>query len=89
MINRKIKDGVSEVARLNGSFGQTKCGQAQVSVSGKYMQLAVPRSAIGLEGSSEFYFKVADNIANPEDIMDYYVSGKSFPLGRMSYQYLG
>ena len=89
VINRKLKNGVSEVARLNGSFGQTKCGQAQVSVSGKYMQLAVPRSVIGLEGSSEFYFKVADNIASPGDIMDYYVSGKSFPLGRMSYQYLG
>lgn len=89
VINRKLSNGISEVTRLNSDFSGQKCGTAQVSVQGKYMQIAVPRSAIGLENSNSFYFKVADHIENPSDIMDYYVSGKSFPLGRMSYRYLG
>lgn len=89
VINRKISGNVSEITKLNSDFSGKKAGQAQIDVQGKYMQIAVPRSAVGLNNSNEFYFKVADNITNPSDIMDYYVSGKSFPLGRMSYRYLG
>ena len=89
VINRKISGSNSDIIKLNSSFGGTKCGTAKVNVSGKYMQIAVPRSAIGMSNSTNFYFKVADNVTNPSDIMDYYVSGKSFPLGRMSYRYLG
>ena len=34
-----------------------------------------------------FYFKIADNIVEYTDICNYYVSGKSFPMGRLSYYY--
>jgi hypothetical protein len=32
---------------------------------------------------------VADSVEHPEDIMDYYVTGRCMPMGRFSYQYLG
>ena len=89
VINRSISGSDSDILRLNSDFSGEKCGTAKVSVSGKYMQIAVPRSAIGMADSTSLYFKVADNITNPSDIMDYYVSGKSFPIGRLSYRYLG
>jgi hypothetical protein len=89
VINRKINGNTSEIWKLDSSFNGTKVGTAKVSVSGKYMQIEIPRSAIGMQSSNSLYFKVADNITNPSDIMDYYVSGKSFPVGRLSYQYLG
>jgi hypothetical protein len=89
VINRSISGNESDIIKLNSDFTGDKVGTAKVNVSGKYMQIAVPRAAIGSEGSDNIYFKVADNIENPSDIMDYYVSGKSFPLGRLSYRYLG
>ncbi len=89
VINRKISGSNSDIIKLNSDFSGTKCGTAKVNVSGKYMQIAVPRAALGMQNSNSLYFKVADNITNPSDIMDYYVSGKSFPLGRLSYRYLG
>jgi len=50
----------------------------------------VPRSALGLgENENTFYFKVADGVENYKDIMDYYVTGRSLPMGHLSYQYLG
>ena len=87
VINRTISGNESDITRLNSDFTGTKCGTARINVTGKYMQIEIPRSAIGMQESNSLYFKVAGNITNPADIMDYYVSGKSFPLGRMSYRY--
>ena len=38
------------------------------------------------QGKWEFV-KVADNVTHGDDIMDYYVSGDSAPIGRLSYEY--
>ena len=32
-------------------------------------------------------FKVSDNVTNYDDIMDYYVTGDSAPIGRLSFSY--
>lgn len=54
------------------------------------MQISIPRSLIGMDkGGDSLYFKVADSVEHPEDIMDYYVTGRCMPMGRFSYQYLG
>lgn len=68
----------------NGS--KTKCANAAYSIIGCYLQIQLPISAIG---NSEFYFKVADSIENPDDIMSYYVSGESLPMGRFSFYFPG
>ena len=69
--------------------GNTKViGNASLKVSGKTMQLAISKSALNMQNDT-FYFKVADSVVNINDIMDYYVTGRSVPMGRFSYQYLG
>ena len=40
-----------------------------------------------MSGSDTFYFKVADDVGDPSQIMNYYTSGSSLPLGRLSFQY--
>lgn len=65
-------------------------GNADVSVSGNVMQLRVPRALLGMSAQdARLYFKVADSVEHPEDIMDYYVTGRCMRMGRFSYQYLG
>ena len=52
------------------------------------MQIAVPMTALGItDGEPTFSFKVSDNVTKYDDIMDYYVSGDSAPIGRLSYRY--
>ena len=52
------------------------------------MVVAVPLSALGLTAEScHIEFKVSDNVTKCDDIMDYYVSGDSAPIGRLSYSY--
>lgn len=91
VINRK-PDGSGEttIERLNNDFSGEVVGKARYVVNGEVMQFEVPRESIGLQdntGKEYFYFKVADEVENPSNIMNYYTSGKSLPLGRLSYIY--
>ena len=58
-------------------------------MSGNILQLKIPKTALGIEGRASVYFKVADGIDRPDDIMNYYVSGRSVPMGRLSFRYIG
>jgi hypothetical protein len=52
------------------------------------MQIKIPLSTLGLTADNcEIQFKVADNVAKFDDIMNYYVTGDSAPIGRLSYNY--
>ncbi len=88
VINRSRTDTTASIERLSADYsGETLGATATYSVQGTVMQVSIPRSALGLEAGGDFYFKVADGIADPAEIMDYYVSGRSMPVGRLSYLY--
>ena len=89
VINRSgVANGVTRVLRLDENGNGTDVGAAAYTVQGNVMQIAVPRSVIGMDGGSDtLYFKVADRVSDPLDIMTYYTSGKSLPMGRLSYRY--
>jgi len=87
VINRSSQGSVD---KLDESMKTTSCGQAEVTVKDNIMLITVARSVLGLEANNNsFYFKLADNVENSEDIMDYYVTGCSLPIGRMSFRYVG
>ena len=86
-VGRNSENGVSSVEKLGKDFTSSSAGTAEYSVSGNVMQIKIPRKAVGLEVARQFYFKVADGVQHPEDIMDYYVSGTSLPMGRLSFIY--
>lgn len=58
----------------------------------RMLHVAVPRAALGLpagDGSLQFDFKWADNLQDPNEPLDFYVSGDVAPDGRFSYRYVG
>ena len=90
VIGRSEQDGKLAVEKLSADFSGEKTGEAEYALSGKVLEIKVPRQALSLAADvNSFYFKVADGVENPSDIMDYYVSGKAFPVGRLSFRYLG
>ena len=89
VINRNAKDGKTDVQKLSADFKGEETGRGVYYMSGNILQVKVPKSALGITGRASIYFKVADGIDHPEDIMDYYVSGRSVPMGRLSYRYIG
>ncbi len=87
VINRSRTGNTATIEKLNADYTGETIGEATFSVQGNVMQVSVPRSVLGLDTASDFYFKVADGVADTDEIMDYYVSGRSMPMGRLSYLY--
>ena len=87
-INRTRNGSAAAIEKLNPDYtGETQEATAAYTVQGNVMQIKIPRAALGLEAGGDFYFKVADGVSDPAEIMDYYVSGRSLPMGRLSYLY--
>lgn len=88
ILNRAPGNGKTSVEKSAGGWNWEKVGEATMTVDGNKMTISVPLSMLGLSASEfSFGFKVADNVTNYKDIMDYYVSGDSAPIGRLRYSY--
>lgn len=88
LINRNPGDGKTSVEKSGGGWKWTSVGEADMLVSGNRMMITVPLSLLGLTAENfAFEFKAADNVTNYTDIMDYYVTGDSAPIGRLNYSY--
>ncbi len=88
VIGRKIENGIASVDKFDNGFNAKNCGNARIVLNNNKILLAVPRTALGLANTEQFYFKVAMGVTNASDIMDYYKSGSVLPMGRLSYMYI-
>lgn len=83
-------NGVTSVEKSTGDYNWQTVGGARYVIEGNKMQITVSRALLGLNGKKvSFNFKVADNVTEYDDIMDYYVTGDSAPMGRLAYAYGG
>lgn len=95
VLNRQVNlaTGKTDVMALSSNFGGTKVAEADVRVDGRIMQIRIARSALSLSSGTaagaQIYFKLADGVQNPQSIENYYISGKSLPMGRVSFSYDG
>ena len=89
MINRKPSaNGLTSVEKSTGGYAWQDAGQAQIYYSGNKMVYKIPLAALGLSADNvRFSFKLADNVQNEDDILDYYVTGDCAPIGRFGYAY--
>ena len=88
VINRSRENGKATIEKLNADYtGKTLAAKAEYSVQGNVMQVSVPRATLGVTDAEDFFFKVADGVTDPAEIMNYYNTGRSMPMGRLSYLY--
>lgn len=88
-VNRHPKEsGATSIEKSTGGYNWTDAGSADYKVYGNVILYKIPLASLGLTADScHIRLKVCDNISHPEDIMDYYISGDSAPMGRLSYSY--
>ena len=90
--NRTIEgDGATWLEKNEGGWKWTKGAKIRFAVKDRELQLAIPRSALGLAANTtslSIDFKWADNIQKPGEIMDFYLSGDTAPDGRFAYHYV-
>lgn len=97
IINRSFDGTTSTIERSLGGWYWQQTGSATVKIKGNQMIVTVPKSALGFNGDNvKFEFKVADNVVKPNyfeqddaehDILHYYITGDSAPIGRLNYAY--
>lgn len=87
VIGRKAENDEVSIEKLEEGFKTSLVAKGKFFKTDNVIQLSIPRSAIGLGNSLEFYFKGAMGVSNYMDIMDYYRSGSAMPMGRLSYMY--
>lgn len=75
------------LSRLNAQRRKTEIGKVDFTKRDNSIQLRIPRQQISEKDTKQVYFKVADGVIKPEDIMEYYISGSVMPMGRLSYLY--
>ena len=85
------------VERSTGGWKFTQVAKAKYTVKGNRMQIAVPRSALGLEDVNgmmpAFNFKWTDNTIAPDatadsgNILDFYKYGDAAPGGRFTFTF--
>lgn len=96
-VNRAPDGNTTSVEKSTGGWNWKSAGAAELLVEGNRMMITVPLSTLGLSADNvKFSFKVADNVQKPSwfaaedaehDILHYYATGDSAPLGRYSYSY--
>ena len=96
-VNRAPDGNTTSVEKSTGGWNWDSAGAAELLVEGNRMRITVPLSTLGLSADNvKFSFKVADNVQKPSwfaaedaehDILHYYATGDSAPLGRYSYSY--
>jgi hypothetical protein len=91
IVNRRNANSTTILLEKNaGGWSWVKSAEAVYLVKGNEMQIAIPRSALGLPTGKDnltFDFKWTDNIQHPDDVMDFYLSGGLAPDGRFRYRY--
>lgn len=78
------------VEQSTGGWNWSSAGTVSYKTSGNELQLAIPRSMLGLSSTATpmtLRFKWSDNMQTDGDAMDFYVNGDSAPDGRLGYVY--
>jgi len=84
--------GKTWLEKNDGGWKWEKVAPVNIHVQGNELQLAIPRTTLGLSKRStrlHVDFQWADDLQHPGDIMDFFVSGDVAPEGRLRYRYSG
>ena len=88
VVNRQVKDATTtQLEASAGGWNWQPRAEVPYRVRGNELELAIPRSALGLDGSEppRLRFKWVDNLQKEGEVMEFTVNGDAAPNGRFSY----
>ncbi len=88
IINRERDGGAMWLERHVDGWRWERVCEVKHRIDGNQIMISIPRAKLGI-GQTQRYldFKWVDNMQKPGDIMDWYVSGDTAPIGRFNYRY--
>ena len=71
----------------NGAW--VKSGMATIAYAKNELEIAIPKTVLGVGAAPTFDFHWADNIGNPTDVTEFFLNGDSAPDRRFDFRYIG
>lgn len=88
LVEPDLSKGEARISMLDRNRKKKEVGNGKLMIRQNILQIEIPRKLMAANNKlTQFYFKVADGVAKPSDIMEYYISGSVMPLGRLSFAY--
>jgi hypothetical protein len=88
VVNRTPPGAKAVIERsTTGGWNWQACGEIDFRVSGKQMEIKIPRAMLAMTGQLDFEFKWSDNLQQEGDVMDFYLSGDAAPIARYNFLY--
>jgi len=91
IVNRVVNsDGTTWLEKNDGGWNWKKVEKINFRVQGNELHLAIPRKVLGQARGAlpvRLDFKWADNLQQPGEVMDFFLSGDVAPEGRFKYRY--
>ena len=82
-----LSDSKTGIGKLTKK-GYEKAGEADYAVSGNMLTVKIPLKTLGLKSDYRtIEFKVSDNVTDPSDVLSFYNSGDSAPIGGLNFSY--
>ena len=86
-VNMEVLSKTGTTLKRRTAEGWDTVCECEYSYTGSEMQIAVPRSSLGMDTKPSFYFHWVDNIQKLDDIHEFFVNGDSAPERRYNYFY--
>ena len=91
IVNRVVDSGgTAWLEKNDGGWNWKKVEKIHFRAQGNELHLAIPRKALGQAHGPlpvMLDFKWADNLRQPGEVMDFFLSGDVAPEGRFKYRY--
>jgi len=89
VVNRNNPGDRASLEICDGGWNWIEVGQVDYTVSGRRLQISIPRKMLGLTDKLiDFNFKWSDNMQEDGNLRDFYVNGEAAPGGRFTFHYL-
>ena len=86
VVNRNVvNEARTTLERSANGWNWETVAELDYRAVGNEMVIVIPRAALGLEGTLDFEFKWADNMAEDDNILAFISNGDAAPNGRFNY----
>ena len=89
LVRSDAETGEMWLEKSTGGWNWQRIVKLDYSLQGNKLMVAIPKSELGLANEKDLTidFKWADNIQQPGNALDFYVSGDVAPIARFNYRY--
>lgn len=87
VVNQDVNSATETTIKKWENNSWSQVGICAMFTAGNELEIAVPKSTLGIDSNPNVFFHWADNMQQLDDITQFFINGESAPDRRFNYQY--